>query len=444
MTASPGDGGHAAREGYYPDPSIPGYVRYWNGGSWVPGTSRPAPAEETGPVFLDETSLTAACREPEPVAQSEPVRAPEPDPVRWQADPVHQAGFGGPRDQMVSWGQGESEHGHAVSRPGGVSLGRSRPEPLIEAQPESHPEPFPEPRWESVREPAAVRASASGVRIGRAPAAPAQPAAPVGTYDGVGILSARSPVAPAVPAAPAASVAPVPDWPEPQGSRRAPAAVAAPAPARTAVAPAPDPAPVPTPAPVAAPAAAAPVPAAEAAAPAEEAVRAPRRTDHAVFERMAERAARPAGPARRLLARAVDSVVLGAVAVAVAQPLLPAVTAHLDAKVEAARGSGRTVTVWLLDGTTAGYLGVVLGAVLLFGVFCEVLPTARWGRTLGKKLFGVRVLSVATRRPPSFAAALRRWLVFALLGLPGSLRCLGDRARRQGWHDRAAGTYVVR
>ncbi|MFD7027051.1 RDD family protein, partial [Streptomyces sp. NPDC059917] len=214
--------------------------------------------------------------------------------------------------------------------------------------------------------------------------------------------------------------------------------------ARTAVAPAPDPAPAP--APVVAPAAPAPVPAAAPApapAPAEEAVRAPRRTDHAVFERMAERAARPAGPARRLLARAVDSVVLGAVAVAVAQPLLPAVTAHLDAKVEAARVSGRTVTVWLLDGTTAGYLGVVLGAVLLFGVFCEVLPTARWGRTVGKKLFGIRVLSVATRRPPSFAAALRRWLVFALLGLP-ALRCLGDRTRRQGWHDRAAGTYVVR
>ncbi|MET3988142.1 RDD family protein [Streptomyces sp. PvR034] len=440
MTASPGDGGHAAREGYYPDPSIPGYVRYWNGGSWVPGTSRPAPAEETGPVFLDETSLTAACPEPESTAQPDPVRPSEPDPARWQADPVHQAGFGGPRDQMVSWGQGESEHAHAASRPGGVSLGRSRPEPLIEAQPESHPEPFPEPRWESVREPAAVRASASGVRIGRAPA---PPAAPAGAFDGVGILSARSPVAPAASTAPAAPAAPVPDWPEPQGSRGAPAAP--PAPARTAVAPAPDPAPAPEP--VAAPAAAAPVPAAAAAAapaPAEDAVRAPRRTDHAVFERMAERAARPAGPVRRLLARAVDSVVLGAVAVAVAQPLVPAVTAHLDAKVEAARGSGRTVTVWLLDGTTAGYLGVVLGAVLLFGVFCEVLPTARWGRTLGKKLFGVRVLSVATRRPPSFAAALRRWLVFALLGLPGSLRCLGDRARRQGWHDRAAGTYVVR
>src|ERR687887_513327 len=65
-TPAPGD--DRPREGYYPDPSIPGYVRYWNGAAWVPGTSRPAPSdgetlqppprvlpapptvEETGPV----------------------------------------------------------------------------------------------------------------------------------------------------------------------------------------------------------------------------------------------------------------------------------------------------------------------------------------------------------------------------------------------------------
>ncbi|WP_345050108.1 DUF2510 domain-containing protein, partial [Streptomyces rameus] len=69
-TPAPGD--DRPREGYYPDPSIPGYVRYWNGASWVPGTSRPAPkdgepltpppgvrpaapsVEETGPHFFDE------------------------------------------------------------------------------------------------------------------------------------------------------------------------------------------------------------------------------------------------------------------------------------------------------------------------------------------------------------------------------------------------------
>ncbi|MCX4526076.1 MULTISPECIES: RDD family protein [unclassified Streptomyces] len=181
---------------------------------------------------------------------------------------------------------------------------------------------------------------------------------------------------------------------------------------------------------------------AEAAAPGDDA--APRPTARAVFERMAERAVRPAGLVRRGLARALDSLVLTAVAAAAAQPLVPDATAHLQAKVDAARGTGRTTTVWLLDGTIAGYLGIVLGAVLLFGVFYEALPTARWGRTPGKKLFGVRVLATATLRPPTFGAALRRWLVYALLGLPGSLWCLLDRPRRRAWHDRAAGTYVAR
>jgi len=31
--------------GYYADPSIPGYIRYWDGDEWVAGTSRPAPDE---------------------------------------------------------------------------------------------------------------------------------------------------------------------------------------------------------------------------------------------------------------------------------------------------------------------------------------------------------------------------------------------------------------
>ncbi|MFD9338750.1 RDD family protein, partial [Streptomyces sp. NPDC060028] len=182
-------------------------------------------------------------------------------------------------------------------------------------------------------------------------------------------------------------------------------------------------------------------------APAEPAApepAAPRRTERAVFERMAERAVRPAGLARRAAARLVDSLVFGAVAAGAALPLVPETTAHLQAKVDAARLSGRSTTVWLLDAAVCGRLALVLGAVLLFGVLYEAVPTARWGRTPGKKLFGVRVLATATLRPPTFGAALRRWLVYAFLGLPGSLRCLADRPRRQAWHDKAARTFVSR
>ncbi|MFB7503990.1 DUF2510 domain-containing protein, partial [Streptomyces broussonetiae] len=108
-TPAPGD--DRPREGYYPDPSIPGYVRYWNGASWVPGTSRPAPkdgeplipppgvrpatpaaaapsaVEETGPYFFDE--------DPQP-SPSGPGTAAPGGPY------TGQAGTGG--DGRTAWG----------------------------------------------------------------------------------------------------------------------------------------------------------------------------------------------------------------------------------------------------------------------------------------------------------------------------------------------------
>ncbi|MFE0525407.1 DUF2510 domain-containing protein, partial [Streptomyces sp. NPDC058954] len=120
---SPAPGDDRPREGYYPDPSIPGYVRYWNGAAWVPGTSRPAPSdgesldpppgsgpvpgqaqapsvplvEETGPHFFDE--------DPEPVAPAEPAQGGRPEPASaWGADRSRQSGFGGDQDRRVSWG----------------------------------------------------------------------------------------------------------------------------------------------------------------------------------------------------------------------------------------------------------------------------------------------------------------------------------------------------
>ncbi|NKY14148.1 DUF2510 domain-containing protein, partial [Streptomyces somaliensis] len=116
-TPATGDGSPEA--GYYPDPSIPGYIRYWNGAAWVPGTSRPAPAEgeaapvppapaapsrapaveETGPVFLDEEPGMAS--EPGPGAPPEREAGPEPASA-WQADISRQRGLEDGRD--VSWG----------------------------------------------------------------------------------------------------------------------------------------------------------------------------------------------------------------------------------------------------------------------------------------------------------------------------------------------------
>ncbi|WP_275559516.1 RDD family protein [Streptomyces sp. 5-6(2022)] len=166
------------------------------------------------------------------------------------------------------------------------------------------------------------------------------------------------------------------------------------------------------------------------------------------FLRAAQAEGRPASLGRRLAARLIDSVVLLGVVGAVAFPLWSKASDHIDEKVEAAKQSGETVTVYFLDGTTSGYLGIVLGLLLVLGVVLEALPTAKWGRTLGKRLCGVRVLDIEEHDTPSFGTALRRWLVYSVLGVLvigvlNVLWCLFDRPWRQCWHDKAARTFVA-
>ncbi|MDX2594645.1 RDD family protein, partial [Streptomyces sp. WI03-4A] len=169
-----------------------------------------------------------------------------------------------------------------------------------------------------------------------------------------------------------------------------------------------------------------------------------------VFQAAARRqaAARPAGLGKRLAARLVDSLVVGAVTAAAAVPLGTRAVDHVQQKIDEARLSGRTVTVWLIDGTTGTSLAIVLGVLLVSGVLYEVLPTAKWGRTLGKKLCGLEVRDIEAHEPPGFGAALRRWLVYSVpgllgIGIVGVLWCVFDRPWRQCWHDKAAHTFVA-
>ncbi|MGW1274980.1 RDD family protein, partial [Streptomyces sp. NPDC002491] len=169
-----------------------------------------------------------------------------------------------------------------------------------------------------------------------------------------------------------------------------------------------------------------------------------------VFQAAARRQseARPAGLGKRLAARLVDTLVLAAVTAGAALPLGVRALDHVDEKIDAAKLSGETVTVWLLDGTTAVYLGIVLAVLLVFGILYEALPTAKWGRTLGKKLLGLQVRDIEGGEPPSYGAALSRWLVYSVpgllaVGVVGVLWCLFDRPWRQCWHDKAAHTFVA-
>ncbi|MEU3932864.1 RDD family protein [Streptomyces sp. NPDC029044] len=169
-----------------------------------------------------------------------------------------------------------------------------------------------------------------------------------------------------------------------------------------------------------------------------------------VFQAAARRQAeaRPAGLGKRLVARLLDTVVLAALTAAAAVPLGTKAIDHVNEKIDAAKLSGETVTVWLLDGTTSLYLGIILAVLLLAGVLCEVLPTAKWGRTLGKRLMGLDVRDIEGHDSPGFGAALRRWLVYSVpgllvVGIVGVAWCLFDRPWRQCWHDKAAHTFVA-
>ncbi len=85
-------------------------------------------------------------------------------------------------------------------------------------------------------------------------------------------------------------------------------------------------------------------------------------------------------------------------------------------------------------------LSVLVVAVFAYGWF---LNTIGWSP--GKQALGLRVVREDGRQPglgPGFARTVCWPLSFALLGL-GLLWPLFDR-NRQAWHDKLAGTYVVR
>ncbi|MCF2532306.1 RDD family protein [Yinghuangia soli] len=156
---------------------------------------------------------------------------------------------------------------------------------------------------------------------------------------------------------------------------------------------------------------------------------------------------RPAPLPRRLLARIADLLIPLAVGVAVAIVMVPPALDHLREKVNRIRYEGRTETVWLLDAETALAGGAVAGSVLVAMFLYEALPTWRWGRSLGKTLFGLKVVDIDSHDTPTFRQTATRWLVFGvpgmlLVGLVGVVRGAFDRPWRQGWHDKASRTFV--
>ena len=499
-TPAPGD--NRPREGYYPDPSIPGYVRYWNGAAWVPGTSRPAPTdgeplapppgahpppvEETGPHFFDEDPAPG----PSP-AEAQHGGRPEPASA-WGADAAHQSGFGGDQDRRVSWGSPPAADPRVPAAPPAQPDGRAaRTDGTAGIPPADQGSGDVDSGGTFVfRRPTAPSAGtgtgAAGAKGTAAPGIPGPggPAGDEGTMTfravsprtgaqggaqahsaqkpGFGAGKAAAERAAGSQAQPSAAPPAQPGFSGPQQtSPTVPPQSGGARPAATGQPPAGQPpagqAPLGQPAP--APMASGPGGGQSswaqqvhrlAGAEEEQPVAPWKPPVEDIFTAAARRqsAARPAALGKRLAARLLDTVVLLAVTAVAAVPLGTKALDHVDEKIDAAKLSGRTVTVWLVDGTTGVYLGVVLAVLLLFGVLYEALPTARWGRTLGKRLLGLQVRDIEGHEPPSFGGALRRWLVYSVpgllvVGVVGVAWCLFDRPWRQCWHDKAAGTFVA-
>jgi uncharacterized RDD family membrane protein YckC len=156
-----------------------------------------------------------------------------------------------------------------------------------------------------------------------------------------------------------------------------------------------------------------------------------------LYERLKKEEQAPAvewgGFFRRLSALLVDIVVL------IFFSLLLVILATLAYRVGLA--AHRSSLSWESE---QGLLSVLLGAWIFLVCGYFVVLHRLEGRTVGKWLFGLRVVG-AGRGPITFGQALIRWLVAVLTAplLLGFLRVLWNREKR-GWHDLLAGTRVIR
>lgn len=152
-----------------------------------------------------------------------------------------------------------------------------------------------------------------------------------------------------------------------------------------------------------------------------------------------------AGFWRRVGAALVDGILLSIVSgVIFAGPLAP-IAAGLAGSVEDIVEDPETFLVsYMLQLLTVMSALSLLYLALVYVYF--VVATGLWGRTVGKRLLGLRVVN-AVGQPPGIGRALLREIVGKflsglLLGL-GYLWVAWDE-RKQGWHDKIAGTTVVR
>lgn len=147
-----------------------------------------------------------------------------------------------------------------------------------------------------------------------------------------------------------------------------------------------------------------------------------------------------ASPGARLGARILDVVIVGLALI------IPAALG-----VGTALGGGSNS-----DDASAFAVGALVVSVLLaaaIGLLYEVTMIATRGQTLGKMATSIKVVRADNGLVPGWGKSIGRWILPALLpiiplvgwilSLLVYISLLWDRAR-QGWHDKAAGTLVVK
>ncbi|HEY9372364.1 RDD family protein [Streptomyces sp.] len=102
-------------------------------------------------------------------------------------------------------------------------------------------------------------------------------------------------------------------------------------------------------------------------------------------------------------------------------------------------------------GVIAGFFGFIL-LFAIVGLLYEWLMVAFFGATVGKMALGLRVLKENTGQVPGIGGGFIRWIVpmvgAILCGIGQLLVYLSpffdNSGKLQGWHDRAAGTIVIK
>ncbi|MBR7825427.1 RDD family protein [Actinospica sp. MGRD01-02] len=146
--------------GYYADPSIPGYIRYWDGNEWVAGTSRPAP---------DEAERQAA---EQGLAASQADAVPADSSGTWTPEPAAAAAASPDHSQAAAAGRsGARGYAQVPQQPQ-----PPREDPQVPQQPVVQPQVQPDTQAQSQVQPDTQAQSQAQPRFPAQPQQYAQPA----------------------------------------------------------------------------------------------------------------------------------------------------------------------------------------------------------------------------------------------------------------------------